>query len=85
MDKLQLAGAAFNGSRSMMGTSDFVNILSNIANKFLRKGYEAAPRTFTSWARQESINDFREVTRAQLSDGPKLEKVNEEENSSAAH
>lgn len=77
MDKLQLAGAAFNGSRSMMGTSDFVNILSNIANKFLRKGYEAAPRTFTSWARQESINDFREVTRAQLSDGPKLEKVNE--------
>lgn len=77
MDKLQLAGAAFTGSRSMMGTSDFVNILSNIANKFLRKGYEAAPRTFTSWARQESINDFREVTRAQLSDGPKLEKVNE--------
>ena len=77
MDKLQLAGAAFNGSRSMMGTSDFVNILSNIANKFLRRGYEAVLRTFTSWARQESINDFREVTRAQLSDGPKLEKVNE--------
>lgn len=77
MDKLQLAGAAFNGSRSMMGTSDFVNILSNIANKFLRKGYEAAPRTFTSWARQESINDFRAVTRVQLSDGPKLENVAE--------
>lgn len=77
MDKLQLAGAAFNGSRSMTGTSDFVNILSNIANKFLRRGYEAAPRTFTSWARQESINDFRAVTRVQLSDGPKLETVAE--------
>lgn len=77
MSKLQLADAMLNGQRSMMGTSDFANIISNIANKSMARGWSFAPRTFTEWARKESINDFRPVSRVTMSDGPKLEKVNE--------
>lgn len=77
MSKLQLADAMLNGQRSMMGTSDFANIISNIANKSMARGWSFAPRTFTDWARKESANDFRPISRVTMSDGPILEKVNE--------
>lgn len=71
MDKLQIASRAFEG------TSDLPSVLANVANKSLRTAYQAAPRTFTPWARQTSASDFKTITRANLSDAPALEKVNE--------
>lgn len=71
MDKLQIAARAFEG------TSDLPSVLANVANKSLRTAYQAAPRTFTPWARQTSAADFKTISRANLSDAPALEKVNE--------
>ena len=61
----------------MATTSDFPNILANVANKTLRQAYEAAPRTFTPFCRQVSATDFKPINRVQLSDVPTLPKVNE--------
>lgn len=63
--------------RAFMATSDLPIILSNVANKSLRAAYEAAPRTFTSWARRVTAPDFKTISRIFMSDAPKLEKVNE--------
>lgn len=71
MERLQIAGRAFEG------TSDLPSVLANVANKSLRKAYESAPRTFTPWARQTSAADFKSISRANLSDAPALELVNE--------
>ena len=61
----------------MATTSDFPNILANVANKTLRQAYEAAPRTFVPFCRQVSAADFKPINRVQLSDVPTLPKVNE--------
>lgn len=71
MDKMQMVGRAFEG------TSDLPNILANVANKSLRMAYEAAPRTFTPWARQASAPDFKLMSKMVLSDAPALEAVTE--------
>lgn len=63
--------------RALHHTSDFVEILANVANKTLRAGYESQPQTFQPFVRSVSVNDFKEISRTQLSDAPKLEKVNE--------
>ncbi len=71
LDRMQVAQRAFEG------TSDLPSVLANVANKTLRQAYEAAPRTFTAWARQTSASDFKQITRAALSDAPALKKVTE--------
>lgn len=71
MDRMQIA------SRAFQGTSDFPNILANVANNTLRQAYEAAPRTFQAWARQAAAPDFKSMSRTNLSDAPALESVNE--------
>lgn len=78
MSRIELAGEAlqFRGS-GMMSTSDFPNVLSNIANKTLRAGYEAAPQTFRPLVRVTSVPDFKQVSRVQLGEAPQLEAVNE--------
>jgi len=63
--------------RAFMATSDLPIILSNVANKSLRTAYEAAPRTFTKWARRTTAPDFKTINRIFMSDAPKLEKVTE--------
>lgn len=63
--------------RAFMATSDLPLILSNVANKSLRTAYEAAPRTFTTWARRTTAPDFKTINRIFMSDAPKLEKVTE--------
>lgn len=61
----------------MMSTADLPNALADVANKSLRQAYERTPRTFTGWARQVSTPDFKGITRVQLSEAPRLERVNE--------
>lgn len=63
---------------AMQSTSDFVGILADVANKSLRRGYEAAPRTFTRFCRRVSAADFKPINRVQLgTGGGSLAKVNE--------
>lgn len=71
LDKMELA------TRAMHGTSDFPELLANVARKTLRAAYEAAPRTFTAWAKQANAQDFKAVKRAQLGDAPTLRQVTE--------
>lgn len=71
LDRMQVATRAFQG------TSDFSNLLANVANKSLRKAYEAAPRTFLPWARQTTAPDFKSIARVAISDAPALTSVTE--------
>ncbi len=49
-------------------TSDFPNLMANIANRTLRKDYELAERTYKPITKETDVNDFRPVTRVQTSD-----------------
>ena len=56
-------------------TSDFPAILANVANKTLRQGYEAYPRTFQPFCRQVTAQDFKPINRVMLADAPVLAAV----------
>ena len=58
-------------------TDDFPYILANVANKTLRRAYEAAPQTFRPFCRRVTLPDFKQVTRAQFGDAPALQAVTE--------
>jgi hypothetical protein len=58
-------------------TSDFPAILANVANKTLRQGYEAYPRTFQPFCRQTTAQDFKPINRVMLADAPALMQLNE--------
>ena len=84
MDRHEIARVALQGRNGAaeyfegsMTTSDFPNILANVANKTLRQAYEAAPRTFVPFCRQVTASDFKPVNRIQLSDIAALQKTNE--------
>ena len=85
MDRHEIARVALQGrlgaaeyfEGGAMTTSDFPNILANVANKTLRQAYEAAPRTFVPFCRQVTAADFKPVNRIQLSDVVALQKTNE--------
>ena len=64
-------------AKAMLTTSDFPLILADVANKTLRQGYEAAPRTFQPFTRQTSASDFKNINRPILGEASALEKVNE--------
>jgi hypothetical protein len=77
----QIAAAALrlDGTRaapeSYLTTDDFVDVLLNLARAALTEGYTVAPRTFTSWCRATTLQDFRTTWRIALGAGPLLEKV----------
>lgn len=64
-------------TRSLNTTSDFPNILANVANKTLQAGYAAEQRTFTLFAMRDDAIDFKTKSSLILGEGPNLEKVNE--------
>ena len=82
-DRLRVKGVSLSGKSpsevafGALTTSDLPNILANVLNKTLRQGYQAAPRTFTEFARQTSAKDFKPVQRTQLSDLGALQPLNE--------
>ncbi len=73
--------ASSRGPEFFMGgaesTSDFPTILANVANKTLRQGYEAYPRTFQPFCRQVTAQDFKPINRVMLADAPALQALNE--------
>lgn len=78
MSKMELATEALaQRSGGMHTTSDFPNLLANVANKTLRAGYEAAPQTFRPLVNVVTVPDFKAVSRLQLGEAPQLTKVNE--------
>lgn len=58
-------------------TSDFANILADVANKTLRAAYDAAVRTFAPFTRRTTVPDFKTVNRMQLGEAPTLIRKNE--------
>jgi len=65
------------GFRALHGTSDFTIALASTVNRSLRQGYEGTARTFTRWARQGTLADFRAATRVAVAANLALEKVNQ--------
>ncbi|WP_321891710.1 prohead protease/major capsid protein fusion protein [Paraburkholderia tropica] len=78
LDRRQLAGMALGmGERAYNSTSDLPNVFGNVINRTLRDAYSAAPRSFSQWARQGTLNDFRAATRVMVDGALSLEKVSE--------
>lgn len=67
LTKRELADLAFDRTNS---TSDFPNILANVANKTLRQAYETTPQTFKAWQRRATAPDFKQISRTQLGGAP---------------
>jgi phage head maturation protease len=63
--------------RALHHSSDFPEVLANVANKSLRDAYMGAPNTYSPFVSQRSVADFKEISSIQLGNGGKLEKVNE--------
>lgn len=60
-----------------LSTSDFDNILADVANKALLEGFENAEETYDAWADTSGrANDFRPQTFARASEAPSLIEVN---------
>lgn len=59
-------------------TSDFPNLLSNLAHRRLREAYEANPGTYQRWARRApNAPDFKSINVIQVGAVPAFAKVNE--------
>lgn len=68
MAKMEIA------KRALHSSGDFPLLLADVANKFLRDAYAAAPQTWLPLVRQVTVSDFKDIKRIQLGDAPSLEK-----------
>lgn len=72
LDKMGVVAAAFTHS-----TSDFTNLLADVANKAMLKGYEEAEETFQRWTSVGNLPDFKAAKRVGLDTFPTLSAVPE--------
>ncbi len=72
MDKMSMVAAAFTHT-----TSDFTNLLANVANKAMLKGFEQSQETFQLFTSTGVLTDFKTTKRVGLNDFPSLDKVPE--------
>lgn len=70
MDKMEIIGAAFTH-----GTSDFTNLLADVANKSMLRGYDEAEETFQRWTSRGTLPDFKPGKRVDLNTFPSLNVV----------
>src|SRR5690606_6680195 len=70
MDRRGIVGLAFTHS-----SSDFGNLLADVAHKSMLKGYQEAAETCTQWTAKGTLTDFRPSKRVDLSTFPNLDKV----------
>jgi hypothetical protein len=77
MPKHRIADMALMSRAGLHSTSDFPEILANVLNKTLRDGYASAPITWKPFTREVFNDDFKEISRTNLGEGEKLEKVSE--------
>lgn len=72
MDKMAVVAAAFTHS-----SSDFDNLLADVANKSMMKGYDEAEETFQKWTSAGTLPDFKASKRVDLNTFPALPVVAE--------
>ncbi|QJD60763.1 Clp protease ClpP [Pseudomonas sp. gcc21] len=72
MDRLGVVGLAFTHS-----SSDFGNLLADVAHKAMLKGFLESAETFTEWTAKGTLTDFRASKRVDLSTFPSLDVVPE--------
>jgi ATP-dependent protease ClpP protease subunit len=72
LDKMGVVAAAFTHS-----SSDFTNLLADVANKSMLKGYEEADETFQLWTTAGELSDFKPNRRVDLNTFPLLDVVPE--------
>ena len=72
MDRNGIVGLAFTHS-----SSDFGNLLADVARKSMLKGLTEAPETFQQWTSKGNLTDFRPAKRVDLTSFPNLDKVAE--------
>lgn len=78
-DRMARVGEALTrASTTGHGSSDFANLLENVANKALLIGYNEAEETWSAWCRRGSLSDFKIASRVQLSGFTDLELVTEQ-------
>ena len=79
IDRMQLATQILNfRSGGMLATSDFANLLANVASKRLRSGYEENQPSYQRWARRApDAPDFKSMSVVNLAGAPDLLQVNE--------
>lgn len=84
MTRMEVAEAALSARRyggfrgaGELTSSDFPNLLANVANKSLRAAYVEAPRTFLPWCRQSDLPDFKDARMIALSGAPDLRQLPE--------
>lgn len=77
MPKHSMVDVALQGRAGMHSTADFPEILANVINKTLRDGYQAAPATWMPFTREVFVADFKQISRTQLGEAEKLEKLGE--------
>ena len=73
-NRLSLVGQAFIRA-GMHGTSDFANLLENVANKAMMMGYEESMETWRMIARVGNIADFKAASRLNISTFSDLQQV----------
>jgi ATP-dependent protease ClpP protease subunit len=72
MDRRTIVGMAFTHS-----SSDFGNLLADVAHKAMMKGFEEADETFQAWTTRGVLTDFKPNKRVDLSTFPALANVSE--------
>ncbi len=73
-NRREIAGQAFVRA-GYHGTSDFANVLENVASKALGIGYTEQPETWRTWARVGNLTDFKVASRVNISSFSDLELV----------
>lgn len=77
--EVQNAAFGYAGPRQIHGsgfsTLSISTILSNVANKFMRDGFNSVDQTCLRIAAIRSVNDFKTITTTSLTDGVIFEKV----------
>ena len=66
-------------AKRALSTGDFVEVLANVSNKTLRRGYELQPRTFAPFITPGTLTDYKPAKRIAFGEMSNLEKVLEGE------
>lgn len=70
MDRMEMVAMAFTHT-----SSDFGNILTDVARTALIRGYDEAEETFQKWTKKGNLPDFKPNKRVGLESFPTLDKV----------
>jgi ATP-dependent Clp endopeptidase proteolytic subunit ClpP len=68
----QIIAQAYN-IRASHSTSDFPNLLENVASKAMRMAYMEEPASHKIWTGETEVRDFKQNSLAQISEAPDLE------------